>query len=594
MYQRKDMKKRAKKSLKKHYLIFLSVCMIAAIWGAKYGISLNLVKLPISTVRVEQNILASSGTNTVSSGLTDAVNGASITKLLKKVIGERFANNSEMLGHSRGVLASIVNMVSSGTITITLVSGIASMVGSENLAMVIVIFLSTLLMLFFWIFGVNVYAAVSARIFLEGRIYENISIDRTLFFLKIRKWMHVSWIMLLKAVYQVLWSLTIVGGFIKAYSYRMVPYIAAENPSIPAREAIALSRKMMDGHKWECFLLDLSFLGWSVLNLLTFGLSGLFFSNPYTEATFSEYYAHLRQIAQVKVPDASRFFIDRYLFEKPGQEEIRGAYANQIDLLQTPQPQPEERRGVSGFIARVFGVVLYHDKQEREYHASVERQEKIRSVKSELSLSAYPMQLCPIPRAEKRSKDRILHSMRHYSIWSLILMFFCFNIFGWVWEVSFHLITYGSFVNRGLLHGPWLPIYGTGGVLILTLLNKFRQKPLVEFALATLLCGSMEYFASWVIEITHGGQRWWDYRGYFLNLHGRICAEGVLIFGLGGIAAVYVFAPMLDNIFRKIKLKVLIPICILLLSVYFTDQVYSIKHPNAGEGISTNFTEQSD
>lgn len=68
---------------------------------------------------------------------------------------------------------------------------------------------------------------------------------------------------------------------------------------------------------------------------------------------------------------------------------------------------------------------------------------------------------------------------------------------GWVWEVSLHLITDGVFVNRGVLHGPWLPIYGTGGVMILAVLNKFREKPLVEFLLTIVLCGCVEYFTSW-------------------------------------------------------------------------------------------------
>ena len=105
---------------------------------------------------------------------------------------------------------------------------------------------------------------------------------------------------------------------------------------------------------------------------------------------------------------------------------------------------------------------------------------------------------------------------------------------GWIWEVTFHLISSHTFVNRGVLHGPWLPIYGSGGILILICLKKLRNKPVVEFFASVVLCGFVEYFASLYLEISCG-RRWWNYNGYFLNLNGRICAEGLLVFGLGGV-----------------------------------------------------------
>ena len=83
----------------------------------------------------------------------------------------------------------------------------------------------------------------------------------------------------------------------------------------------------------------------------------------------------------------------------------------------------------------------------------------------------------------------MLDPLRDYNIWSLILMFFIFSCIGWLWEVSLHLITDGVFVNRGAMHGPWLPIYGSGGILILTLLKKFRDKPYLCFILIFVLCG---------------------------------------------------------------------------------------------------------
>ena len=51
---------------------------------------------------------------------------------------------------------------------------------------------------------------------------------------------------------------------------------------------------------------------------------------------------------------------------------------------------------------------------------------------------------------------------------------------------------------------------------------------------------------SLLMEIFNDGTKWWDYSGYFLNLHGRICAEGLLVFGVGGMIVVYILAPLID------------------------------------------------
>ena len=112
-------------------------------------------------------------------------------------------------------------------------------------------------------------------------MYEKVSIQRFVYLLRVKKWLHVSWVMLVKTLFQTLWGLTVIGGFIKHYSYFLVPYILAENPGMGALEAISLSRRMMKGHKWQCFVFELSFLGWYLLGMVTFRLSELFYSNPY-------------------------------------------------------------------------------------------------------------------------------------------------------------------------------------------------------------------------------------------------------------------------------------------------------------------------
>lgn len=175
---------------------------------------------------------------------------------------------------------------------------------------------------------------------------------------------------------------------------------------------------------------------------------------------------------------------------------------------------------------------------------------------------------------------------KYDSFWSMVMIFFTMSLTGWLWEICLHLILDGSFVNRGFFHGPWLPIYGFGSVLILSLPHKLRQKPLLEFLAIVFLCGCMEYYISWFLEQLYDGMRWWDYSDYFLNLNGRICVEGLLAFGLGGMVMVYFYAPFLDYLFRRIPKKILVPICLVLILIFCADLIYSGKNPNFGNGIA--------
>ena len=88
--------------------------------------------------------------------------------------------------------------------------------------------------------------------------------------------------------------LFVIPGIIKHYSYRLVPYILSESPDMDTEEAFRLSMEMMDGNKWDAFVLDLSFLGWEILSGITMGILGLFYVHPYRACTNAELYAVLR------------------------------------------------------------------------------------------------------------------------------------------------------------------------------------------------------------------------------------------------------------------------------------------------------------
>lgn len=99
---------------------------------------------------------------------------------------------------------------------------------------------------------------------------------------------------LLYNIYIMLWSmLFFIPGIIKTYSYAMSPYILADNPEMEGNQAITESRQMMDGHKAELFLLDLSFIGWLILSVFTFGIL-LIWVIPYMQAARAEFYIRLK------------------------------------------------------------------------------------------------------------------------------------------------------------------------------------------------------------------------------------------------------------------------------------------------------------
>ena len=102
--------------------------------------------------------------------------------------------------------------------------------------------------------------------------------------------------MMLRDIYSILWTfLFIIPGIIKGgYSYRLVPYILMDNPDIGAKEAVTKSRDMMNGHKWKTFVYDLSFLGWTILSILTLGILSIFYVSPYKKSSDAELYKAIR------------------------------------------------------------------------------------------------------------------------------------------------------------------------------------------------------------------------------------------------------------------------------------------------------------
>ena len=125
-----------------------------------------------------------------------------------------------------------------------------------------------------------------------------------------------------------------------------------------------------------------------------------------------------------------------------------------------------------------------------------------------------------------------------------IIVFILSSITGWVYEFFFYLITEHRAGNSGFFFGPYLPVYGFGALFILLLTRPFRRHPAAVFFGSIPITGILEYFTGLVMfRVWH--DRWWDYRGLFLNIDGYVCLRSVLTFAVGAIALTYLIEPFL-------------------------------------------------
>lgn len=595
MLDRKQLKKSARATIKRHYILLAVVCAISIFFlGTEFSYvtdnAQNLYSLISGrSVDVDEDSLQEndSAVNKIIDDLLADNIAAGQRKVAERIRALRNAKGVDSaLARQKGVLASLVNTIHSGNLFMMLAATLNSVFHSGHVVVAFMILGSALLYALIWVFLRNTFQTVLRRVFLEARTYEIFPINHVLHIKSTGRWARVSLTLLLQAVLQYLWILTIVGGVIKHYSYFLTPYIAAENPDIKPREAINLSRRMMNGHKWECFKLELTFLGWDLLGILTFGAVNVLWSTPYRIATCAEFYAALRSEAREKGIEGAALLNDDNLFAPADEELLKEAYSDIVRYEGILQGDIVPLTPRQRFFAHNFGVWTGTLAEKRIYSRQAGLRQQARLGQLEMTGRAYPERLNPLWNHHKAELTGKVSYLAPCTVWTLIAVFFAFCIVGWVWEVSLHLITHGEFVNRGSLHGPWLPIYGSGVVMICVLLYRLRSKPLLEIGAIIVLCGFVEYMTSFVMERMYG-MRWWDYSGYFLNLNGRICGEGLAVFALGGMVAVYFLVPIIDALVMRAKPRALACACVALMALFTADMVYSHFVPNAGAGITS-------
>ena len=136
------------------------------------------------------------------------------------------------------------------------------------------------------------------------------------------------------------------------------------------------------------------------------------------------------------------------------------------------------------------------------------------------------------------------------------MIFIIYSFLGWAFEELWYLLFAHKIVNRGLLFGPYLPVYGFGLVIVYNLLWKFRHRkhrifhiditPLLVFIFIFFIATGVEYLSHYLLDAFFNIELW-DYSKKFLNINGRVCFTTSLCFAIGGIIALYFVQPRIER-----------------------------------------------
>lgn len=174
---------------------------------------------------------------------------------------------------------------------------------------------------------------------------------------------------------------------------------------------------------------------------------------------------------------------------------------------------------------------------------------------------------------------------RQEYIFLLFFYFFLASVCGFLWEVLLFFIKEGHFRNRGFLYGPWLPVYGTGAVLIYILLSRLRHHPVKAFVYSLLIGTSLELIIGLTLDY-FWGLRYWDYSGSPLNFRGYICLISALGIGIAGALWICLLSPHLEKLWFHMPEKIRSAVNTILLLLFITDCATALIFPNTGRGIT--------
>ncbi|MFR8430976.1 putative ABC transporter permease [Evtepia sp.] len=166
--------------------------------------------------------------------------------------------------------------------------------------------------------------------------------------------------------------------------------------------------------------------------------------------------------------------------------------------------------------------------------------------------------------------------MEPYTQDQWVLLFFLYSVLGWVWESCYVSLKSRQWVNRGFLHGPWLPIYGSGAIVILLLTLPARGRPALIFLLGMVGATVLEYVTGAVMErLFH--MRYWDYSDKPLNVNGHICLPVSIAWGGFSLLLIYLLHPPVEELVLWLPGAVTEKVCLCLAVLFAGDTALSVQ-----------------
>lgn len=163
--------------------------------------------------------------------------------------------------------------------------------------------------------------------------------------------------------------------------------------------------------------------------------------------------------------------------------------------------------------------------------------------------------------------------------------FFLGAFAGFLWEAGLTLLRDNAVCKRGFFYGPWLPVYGVGGVLFYFFLHRIKKHYLLCFLLSAAIGTVLELFIGLLIRTVYH-LNYWDYSGFYFNYLGLICLLSSLGFGIAGVFWVSYFSRYALLLWNKLSVKKQKALLLLLLLLFTIDCIIAVPTPNTGRGIT--------
>ena len=172
------------------------------------------------------------------------------------------------------------------------------------------------------------------------------------------------------------------------------------------------------------------------------------------------------------------------------------------------------------------------------------------------------------------------------TIQKLFLCFWMYAVLGWLYEVFLEVVVYQwGFTNRGVLFGPYCPVYGVGAITFLLCFGKLMRKkdnrtlnivkPLLIFLGCMAVATLIELVTSYILEAATGAWPWQTYADYKYNFQARIALSTSIRFGLGGTFFLYIVQPFFDWLLKKPSRKAVSIIAFTVLMIVIIDCIYT-------------------